>query len=196
MRSGVLFVCHANICRSPLAEHIGATMFSRAPGTGSVTIPTASAGTHARDGLPMHPHAAAVLAERGFDPTRFRTRSLTAATVASAGLVLAAGRRERAACLDLVPGAVQRAFTLRQFARLSDAVTSRDLLDLGLAERMGPLDAVIAATTRARGRLQPVAPGEDDLADPIGEELPAFQRCAAMIEAALEPLARLISTYR
>jgi protein-tyrosine phosphatase len=196
MRSGVLFVCHANICRSPLAEHIAAMMLARALGTGRLTVPTASAGTHARDGLAMHPHAAAVLAERGADPTPFRSRTLTATAVLSAGLVLAAGRRERAACLELAPGAVRRAFTLRQFARLSDAVTSRDLLDLGLGERMDPLDAVVAATTRARGRLQPVEPGEDDLGDPVGEELPAFQRCAATIEAALEPLARLISVCR
>ena len=61
----VLFVCTANICRSPSAE-----LLARAAGPGDVEF--SSAGTHARDGEPISPdmvgHTFAVHNGRKFIP--------------------------------------------------------------------------------------------------------------------------------
>ena len=52
---GVLFVCHANICRSPLAEALFAHLAAQS-GLGDM-FSIASAGTHAMDGAPPHPNS-------------------------------------------------------------------------------------------------------------------------------------------
>ncbi|MEV4500142.1 hypothetical protein AB0J84_31165, partial [Micromonospora arborensis] len=70
MADRVLFVCHANLCRSPMAEHLARRLLADRP----VTV--ASAGTDAMDGLGMHPYAMEVVAESGADAASFRTRGL------------------------------------------------------------------------------------------------------------------------
>jgi protein-tyrosine phosphatase len=210
--SGILFVCYANLCRSPMAEYLARDLLAGFGGTDPAGFPVSSAGTHAVAGSRMHPHAATVAAGLGADPGGFRSRPLTADVIAQAGLVLAATHRERAACVSLVPGAMRRTFTLRQFGRLAAAAgpdgpdgapsggsgdgpdkTPACGLDDG-QDLAGRLAAVVFAATRARGRLQPVGPGEDDLADPVGQPIAAFRRCAGEIEQALAPVMRLIAS--
>ena len=77
----VLFVCTANICRSPFME---LTARALAP---ELTI--SSAGTHGFTAAPMESEMAAVLAE-GIDPGEFRSRPLTVDMLAEADLVLTA----------------------------------------------------------------------------------------------------------
>jgi hypothetical protein len=93
----LLFVCHANICRSAMAERLArlALTGSRTP----VGITATSAGTHARSGDDMHPGAAEILTELGADPVGFRSRPLSADLIGSAGLVLTATREQRAFCV-------------------------------------------------------------------------------------------------
>jgi len=173
----VLFVCHANQCRSPMAERLAARHFH---GTG---VRTASAGTHAYDGAPLHPNAARVLDELGADTEGFSSRPLTASLLAAADLVLTATREHRAACVTLLPEALPRTFTLRQFARMATAGTIAG----GVSDN-GWLNARLEAARAARSRLQPVDPREDDLADPVRLPLDAFRRCAAEIQDALRAI--------
>jgi protein-tyrosine phosphatase len=199
--SGILFVCYANQCRSPMAELLGRDLLARGLGVAREWIPVSSAGTDAVAGYQMHPHAATVTAERGADPGAFRSTKLTAGAVAGAGLVLAASRRERAVCVSLAPGAMRRVFTLRQFSRLAAAAAGGYApAATGGSDPAGPLAdladrlaAAVAAAAAARGQLQPVEPADDDLADPIGQPLEAFRRCADEIEVALAPVVKLIA---
>ncbi|GAB3842573.1 hypothetical protein GCM10029963_15860 [Micromonospora andamanensis] len=115
MLSGVLFVCHANLCRSPMAEYTARRLLVGR----QVTV--ASAGTDAVEGLAMHPYAAAIAAETGDDPTSFRSRRLLPEHLTDAVLVLTATRRQRSICTALAPAALHRTFTLRQFGRLAAA---------------------------------------------------------------------------
>lgn len=178
----VLFVCHANMCRSPMAEYIARRLLGGHP----VTV--ASAGTDAVDGAPMHPYAIDVAAEAGADPTGFRARRLRREHLTGATLVLTATRRQRSLCTALAPSALHRTFTLRQFARLAAEATVP-------ADRRGsPLRAAVAAAARARGRLQPAAPDADDLRDPIGGSPADFRRCAEEIERSIRPVLALIGT--
>lgn len=174
----LLFVCHANLCRSPMAERL-----ARALGADRVAV--ASAGTHARAGLPMHEFAASTLAELGADPTGFASRPLEAGLVAEADLVLTADRSQRSICVDLVPAAVRRTFTIRQFGRLAAAVLAAGL-------DVGP-DTLLRAIATVRGDLPPVPGEEDDLADPVLGTRADFLACARQITQALEPALTLIA---
>ena len=62
-RIGVLFVCHANICRSPLAEGIFRHLVAERGLTDRFEID--SAGTWAPDGARPHEHSVAVAAAHG-----------------------------------------------------------------------------------------------------------------------------------
>ncbi|MET7876559.1 low molecular weight phosphatase family protein [Micromonospora profundi] len=176
----VLFVCHANLCRSPMAEYVARRLLADRP------VLVSSAGTDAMDGMAMHPYAMEVLAEHGADPAAFASRTLRPEYLTEATLVLTATRRQRSVCTALAPGALHRTFTLRQFGRLASAA------EPPAEPSVDPLRAAIAAAAEARGRLQPAAPDADDLRDPIGGTTADFRRCAEEIERSLRPLAALI----
>ncbi|MEH0846131.1 low molecular weight phosphatase family protein [Micromonospora sp. CPCC 205711] len=180
MADRVLIVCHANMCRSPMAEYIARRLLGDRP------IAVASAGTHAVPGRPMHPYAAEIAAETGADPAAFVSRELRPEQLAEATLVLTATRGQRSACTALAPGVLHRTFTLRQFARLAAAA------DPPAEPVDAPLRAAVRAAARARGRLQP-APGDaDDLRDPVGGTPADFRRCAEEIERSMRPVLALI----
>lgn len=176
----VLFVCHANLCRSPMAEYIARRLLAER------LVAVASAGTGAVDGRPMHPYAASIAAEIGADPAEFRTRELRSAHLAGATLVLTATRRQRSLCAVLAPATLHRTFTLRQFGRLAAAA------DPPVDPAGGPLRTAVEAAARARGRLQPATLDADDLRDPMGGTPADFRRCAVEIERAMTPIAALI----
>lgn len=174
----LLFVCYANLCRSPMAERLAQAL-------GAGRVEAASAGTHARPGLPMHAFAEATLYELGADPTGFVSRPVTSTLVAEADLVLTADRRQRSVCVELVPAAVRRTFTIRQFGRLAAAV-----LDAGL--EVSP-DSLLRTVAAVRADLPPVPGEEDDLADPVLGTREDFLACARQIMQALEPTLALIA---
>ncbi|NJP35166.1 arsenate reductase/protein-tyrosine-phosphatase family protein [Micromonospora thermarum] len=178
----VLFVCHANLCRSPMAEYLARRLLA------DRRVEVASAGTDAVEDRSMHPYAAEVAAGTGADPAGFRTRRLSREHLVGATLVLTATRRQRSVCTTLAPAVLHRTFTLRQFGRLAAAAEPAP------EPAVDPLRAAIEAAARARGRLQPAAPDADDLRDPIGGTAADFRRCAEEIERSLRPLAALIGT--
>jgi protein-tyrosine phosphatase len=180
MAEGILFVCHANLCRSPMAQFLAADLLAKLP----VTV--ASAGTHAVDGHPMHPHSAQVATGTGGDPGAFRSRRVLREHLTAAALVLTATRSQRSTCVALAPAALHRVFTLRQFRRLAELARPAQ------AGQPDPVGAAVRAAAQARGVLQPGPPTEDDLADPLGGGLADFQGCAREIERCLLPVAALI----
>ena len=60
---GVLFVCHANVCRSPLAEGVFRHMVDAAGRSADFRID--SAGTYAMEGAGPHPNSCAVASAHG-----------------------------------------------------------------------------------------------------------------------------------
>jgi protein-tyrosine phosphatase len=82
----ILFVCTGNLCRSPMAEALlRARLAKRQPPT---RHRVGSTGTWAVDGRPASEHAVTVMAERGIDLSRHRSRSLTNEQMAESDLVL------------------------------------------------------------------------------------------------------------
>jgi protein-tyrosine phosphatase len=182
MSTTILFVCHANLCRSPMAERL-----ARQLATGRGRIAIGSAGTHAREGLAMHPGAAEVLRDRGADPSGFRSRGLTVDLLDRADLVLAATREQRSYCVSLAPSTLRRAFTITQFGRLASAV------DADRVRGSERLESLLDAMAVVRAEFQPALPDEDDLADPVLGTPADMALCAKRIQAALEPAIGLIA---
>jgi len=175
----VLMVCTANHCRSPLAEQILRRELDRAalPGPGWIVT---SAGTDALVGREMHEHARTVLTERGYAPPPFAGRQLTETVAREQDLILVATREHRSKVVALVPAVMNRVFTLKQFARLADAVIERTGADAGEIGRN-----LLQEARYARSTLQPVAVELEDLQDPIGFPLEAYRSCADEISEAV-----------
>nr|WP_297171533.1 low molecular weight protein-tyrosine-phosphatase [uncultured Agathobaculum sp.] len=74
----ILFVCHGNICRSPMAEFVMKDLVEKAGGADRFAI--ASAATSGEElGNPVYPPARRKLAEHGIDCAGKTARRLTAA---------------------------------------------------------------------------------------------------------------------
>lgn len=72
----ILFVCHGNICRSPMAEFVMKKMVREAGLEHVIGIASAATSTE-EIGNPVYPPAAAKLREHGIDPRGKRARQLT-----------------------------------------------------------------------------------------------------------------------
>ncbi len=81
----VLFVCTANICRSPMAQAI----FDALAEDGDLPFRAESAGTAALEGRTIAPNAVAALEEAGIYPGPHRSRRVDEAMIEEAELVLA-----------------------------------------------------------------------------------------------------------
>jgi protein-tyrosine phosphatase len=207
-RFEVLFVCHANLCRSAMAERLANRSFADRLGVRGSRLAVSSAGTHARPGVPIHETAARVLRERRAYPGRFESRLLTPPIVAAPDLILTATREQRAACVSMVPGAVRHTFTLRQFGRLATSVGSlgtwfparRSIFPPGgtaIVKADSParrLQALLDEIASVRSRLQPVPAEDDDLVDPVRQPIEAFRRCADEIQRGIDALIDVIAT--
>nr|WP_246377294.1 adenylyl-sulfate kinase [Nocardioides ginsengisegetis] len=135
----VLFVCTANICRSPFME-----LTARHLAGPDANITFASAGTHGFTDHPMDEVMSTTLMPRGVDGVEsFRSRALTADMVAAADLVLTAEAAHRTFILDDQPGAFRKVFTLGQFAEavrgVDGGLHGRELLT-AIGDRRGTAD--------------------------------------------------------
>jgi protein-tyrosine-phosphatase len=90
----LLFVCTANLCRSPMAEQLARALLMQA---GLPDWQVASAGTWTRDGLRPDRATLQVIHELGGDLARHRSRLLREADMVSADLVLVMEANQREA---------------------------------------------------------------------------------------------------
>jgi protein-tyrosine phosphatase len=190
-RFTVLFVCRANICRSPLAERLTRHELDDRLGPEATAFVAASAGIHALPAQPMHPYSDQVLRERRADPSGFVSRQVDAALLLQADLVLTASRRHRSHCVALAPATLARTFTIRQFGRLARAAVG-----LPADADLDPVDrarSLVVAAAAARSRTQPVSAVHDDLADPVLRPVEDFRVCAAQISETVDTMLDLIT---
>ncbi|WP_028644645.1 adenylyl-sulfate kinase [Nocardioides sp. URHA0020] len=158
----VLFVCTANICRSPYMELAARRIAG--PGAG---VAFSSAGTHGFRDSAMDSEMAALLDTD--DRDAFRSRPLTARLLGNADLVLTAEGTHRQFILDDHPGDFRKVFTLGQFAEIvrhSD-LHGRELVDFA-GQHRGPADHAL------------------DVADPYRRGSEAARACAEHLDGLLE----------
>lgn len=143
----VLFVCTANICRSPVMELLARDL------AGSSDVEFTSAGTRGYDAQPINPDMAATITPGLGDA--FKSRRLTSAMLEEADLVLAAESTHRAHILEEHPQLHRRVFTLGQFAATIELIpdlTGRALIAEAGMRRSAPRTADDVADPYRRGR--------------------------------------------
>lgn len=195
-RFHVLHVCTGNIGRSPMAEQIMRARLVQRLGEeeASARFLVDSAGTWGHTGSAMEQHAAAALMSLGIDPGDFRARELTEDHIRSADLVLTATAEHRTTVVGLVPAALHRTFTLREFARLVPDVERELPHGSPPAER---LRLAVSGAVVARGRQsRPADASLDDVADPIGAPLLYYWARAEEIDAACVRAVDLLTGVR
>ena len=172
----VLFVCTANICRSPYMELLARDRAGDGP------VRFSSAGVSAWDDTLIDPAMAVELSSRGIESDEFRSRRVDAGILARADLVLTAEAAHRVRILDEHPGATRKVLT---FGQADQALTR---IDPGVA----PAD-LPAALVAARGG----APVSLDIADPYRLGAEAARVAALEIDGLVERLlTRLVRATR
>lgn len=176
----ILVVCTANMCRSPMAE----AFFRRAlEARGLVDgrdFAVWSAGTSARPGATIVPHAQRELERRDcFDGAHAAT-AVSPEALAGADLVVTMAADHLREAALMAPEARARIFTLKELAELlRERPRGGGLVD----ER-----EAIVALDEIRGPL-PMSSSSLDVADPIGGPPAAFAGCAAELEELVEEVA-------
>ena len=176
---GIVVLCTANVCRSPMAA---ALLAWRLSGLG-VAARVRSAGM-LRGGDPPLPEVISVMARYGIDITGHRSRVACAADLARASLVLAMARDHLRYAVVTEPGVWPRAFTLRELIRRGERIGPR---------RPGePLSGWLSGVHEGRQRVALLGDSpDDDVPDPAGQPLRAYEDVARLLDRSVARLAEL-----
>jgi protein-tyrosine phosphatase len=166
----ILVVCTGNICRSPIAEGF---LREELADRGIQTVSVSSCGVAAWDGSPATVEAVEAMVERGIDIGGHAARRLARWMLDETDLVLAMAIEHREAVVRMDPDALDRAFTIKELVAVLDELP-RPLTDDPAAQLEHGVRA--AATLRAEGRAPEIL--DEDVADPLGLSLPAYQAAA------------------
>lgn len=156
----VLFLCHGNVCRSPLAER-----YARA--NAGVAARFDSAGFIEAEGRPSPDAAVRAARDHGVDLATHRSRRVTAGTLDRSDLVVVMDVRNYRRLRREFPG--RRAWFLRPFA--GDGVAIEDPHGEGAATFATVYGQVVAAVDGLLAALEergPVADPESDGSLPLG----------------------------
>lgn len=190
----ILTVCTGNICRSPLAETLLRTRL--APYGARVH----SAGTHGLDSAAMTAEAQRLAVDLGVAAEladQHRSRYLTAAELRSPDLILAMSREHRRRIVEITPGRLRSAFTVREFARLAADTTDDEIAAASVAagaDASARARAAVAAVAAQRGMSAPPAdPADDDVIDPYRRSWETYQLSASQLVPAIDQVVRVMS---
>ncbi len=161
----VLFVCTANICRSPFAELY---VSARATTLGREIL-TDSAGIHGYPQAPVDSHMARELAARGVESADFSSKALRREHVEWADLIVTMENAHRTFLIEDYPRVARRIVTLGQLVNRAGelGVSGTDLV-AGLARRPG------------------LTKDSDDVSDPFRRGAEAAARCADRLTGLLD----------
>ena len=176
---GIVVLCTANVCRSPMA----AALLARRLSGLSVAVRVRSGGM-LRGGDPPLPEVISVMARYGIDITGHRSRVACAADLARASLVLAMTRDNLRYAVVTEPGAWPRAFTLRELIRRGEQVGPRPPDE--------PFSGWLSRVHAGRERVALLGDSaDDDVPDPAGGPLRAYADVAGLLDRSLTRLAEL-----
>lgn len=145
----ILTVCTGNICRSPVAERLlQAGLDQVLPGGFEVR----SAGTRAMVGNPIQPLSADIVNMYGGTDKGFAARQLTQKILRDTDIVLTMTSKHRGEVLQLDASLLKRTFTIREFARMLEALEERD----AAGEATGTAPAEKASDAGTMWRALPV----------------------------------------
>src|SRR5699024_3794083 len=137
-------------------------------GLEDLPVTTHSAGTHALVGRPMTDPQSAIAQDLEIEfPDEHRAQQLTLDHVENADLILAMGREHRSEAVRFTPKVLRKAFTLREFARITEVVADEDLIFEEHDDVVTRLRRTLEAAALTRGLALPAEhPEDDDVVDP------------------------------
>lgn len=162
-----------------------------------VAVRVHSAGTHALIDHEMTPQAQDLAVRLGAAPdasSAHRARWLTESMLADADLVFAMAREHRSHIVQMVPATLRRAFTVREFARLTANVSDaeiRAIADGAGDEPSARIRAVARFVSTLRGSI-PAQPDDDDVVDPYRRSQNTYDRSAEQLAPAIAGAQRVI----
>lgn len=109
----VLFICTANICRTPMAEYYLKHLVMQENLEDRIAV--SSAGTWAIDGHHAAPNSLAVCREHGLNASPHRSRAVNASIMNNADLVLCMSTQHRADLTGVFPHLAGKIFTLKEY---------------------------------------------------------------------------------
>jgi protein-tyrosine phosphatase len=137
------------------------------------------------DGKPVTDYGLAVMADRGIDTSGHRSRRLTREMVDAADVIVGMARNHVREAVALVPGALPRAFTLKELIRRGEESGGRAPGE--------PVDAWLARLGSGRRPSDLLGDSDDDdVPDPIGGPRRSYQRTAEELDDLTARLARLL----
>lgn len=184
----ILTVCTGNICRSPLAESLLRVVL------GGMPVSVESSGTQALvDSAPPEQTQRVGLDLGAADIAQHRARQLTIEQLEQADLVLAMSKEHRAAVAELLPRAVRRTFTIREFARIAAHVHVGDLDTLRYMQPGEGLRAAVEMIAQLRGTIErPDDSSTDDVVDPYRQADEVFHESAGQLVPAINATSALL----
>lgn len=189
----ILTVCTGNICRSPLAELLLRGRLADLEGH------IHSAGTYGLDQVPMTTEAQRLATLNGVPAetaAAHRSQPLDEALLSSPDLILVMTREHRRQVLELAPSRMRAVFTLREFARLAEAVTDDDLRAAAASAGTDPakrLRAVAGTIAAHRGIVgAPSNPQDDDVIDPYRRSWNTYQLTAEQLVPTIDQVVRAV----
>lgn len=140
MNESILFVCTANICRSPLMQYTFASEVNR-----SRPLTIKSAGTTAQIGSTMCATALSMVSSGSRDAAARHASSVVENSPLDATLVIVASRAERAAIARAFPEVRPRLFTLTEAVLLGRSALSKPKREAASDEPMSLFAELIDA---------------------------------------------------
>lgn len=181
----VTFVCTGNICRSPLAEKVFRARIDTLPNEGIVV---SSAGLQAVVGAPMDTQPEAIAVRYGADPMHEAVQ-ISEQLLRSSTLIITMTREQRAEVAREYPFAMKRTFTLSEFVRILDELTSEVPRPSSSSDRT-LFDTMLDAS-RFRGMI--ALSDDDDIEDPYRRSAETHERVGTRIGKLVDRLAWQVS---
>ena len=172
----LVFVCTANRCRSPMAEHLARRSLEKR----HIPAEVCSVG-RLKGGLGATPGAAEAMARRKLDLSNHVSAQLSPQVLADAHLVLVMERGHLSDVYQTQPDAIDCAFTLGEFPSLLRTIKR----DPTLTAADTPLEGArrrIALAHHARDPVRILVDDESsDVADPMGRWALHYRRTAKQL---------------
>ncbi len=125
----LVFVCRANMTRSPLFEGYLKKVIRENPDPSFHDLNVISAGLNARSGGPVHPVIAHVAQLNGFYLGKHRTRRFNNNIARKADLVLTMETSQKEAILEKYPKLEGKVFTVKEFGNNDGREIFPEILD-------------------------------------------------------------------
>lgn len=173
----LLFVCTANVCRSPMAEAFARARLAGRP----YGVAVASAGILG-PGIGVPGDSLVAMGRYGLDLASHRSTSLPSALSPPPDLIVGMGRDHVRAVVETDPAQYfPRTYVLKDLVRRC--------LETGPRQQGQTLQQYLDVAARGRRMMDLVGISQkDDVADPMGRGPEAFRRCAAELSDLIDDL--------